>query len=321
MKTPLVSVIMPTYNRGNLLPRAVNSILSQIFTDWELIIIDDGSDDDTQGIVKQYMTRDSRIRYHRQQHLGYAAAINAGCRLAKGKFIAFQDDDDISLPDRFELEVKELNSDPELELVYGLVKWVDNRGRTLRYFPDMLKKGDFRGSVKKGFSVNLWDGCKVPCVTIMMRKRHFPANGEIFESKMLRKSQDWLHVLELAYEYRIVGLSRVLVEVNRDLSRQTMMHDKIGVLESYRKVLDLAKARIGPKMSLLERWNHFRKAWGYQYLLEALILGGWQGLCKLLLALIYRPIQPKAWELLLRYLRFPIRFLKVKTLTRSYLNE
>ena len=258
-------------------------------------MVDDGSQDDTKSMVESFMNIHSNISYVRQDHQGYSAAINLGCKMAHGEFIAFQDDDDISVPNRFELQIKELLNDEKVELVYGLTRWVDKNGKEVGYFPEMLRKQDFRGSRAQGFTANLWNGCKIPCTSIMMRKRHFPSDGKIFETQFLEKSQDWLHDLEVAYCYPIVGLSTVLVEVLRDSSCPSMMSGKEAILKNYKKVLKLAEQRLSPKMKRLERWDHFRRAWGYQYLLESKVIGGWKGIGSLLKNLCFCPFDKRGW--------------------------
>jgi glycosyltransferase involved in cell wall biosynthesis len=90
---PLVTVIIPTYNRARLLGRAIDSVLAQIFTDFELIIVDDGSVDNTRQLVLGYA--DQRIRYLRhERNQGANAARNTGVRAATGKYVAFLDSDD-----------------------------------------------------------------------------------------------------------------------------------------------------------------------------------------------------------------------------------
>jgi glycosyltransferase involved in cell wall biosynthesis len=101
---PKASVIIPTHNRATLLPRAMNSVLSQTFTDFELIIVDDASQDNTERVVRSIS--DPRIRYLRHEiGRGGAAARNSGIREAKGKFIAFLDDDDEWLPAKLEKQI------------------------------------------------------------------------------------------------------------------------------------------------------------------------------------------------------------------------
>lgn len=95
ISSPLFSVIVPTYNRSNLLSKAIDSVLGQKYQDWELLIIDDGSNDGTSSVVGAY--RDRRIRYFHQAHQERSTARNRGIREALGKYICFLDDDDYYL--------------------------------------------------------------------------------------------------------------------------------------------------------------------------------------------------------------------------------
>lgn len=103
---PLVSVIIPTYNRKALLMRAVESALEQTIGDMEVIIADDGSTDGTAELFKGAM--DARVKYHLLPHRGACAARNAGIELARGKYIAFLDSDDVWTPDKLEVQRRQL---------------------------------------------------------------------------------------------------------------------------------------------------------------------------------------------------------------------
>jgi len=96
---------MPTFNRAPLIKGAIESTIYQTYKNWELIIIDDGSTDNTESIVQSYSNKDNRIKYFKNTNKGGAAARNYGISLAKGEYIAFLDDDDISLPRRFESQL------------------------------------------------------------------------------------------------------------------------------------------------------------------------------------------------------------------------
>ena len=112
-KSPMISVIMSTYNRENYLPAAMESILNQTYTDFEFIIIDDASTDNTAKLLQEYQEKDSRIVViSNPQNLGYNKNLTTGFKLAKGKYLARMDDDDISLPTRFEKQVDFLEKTP-----------------------------------------------------------------------------------------------------------------------------------------------------------------------------------------------------------------
>lgn len=102
----MVSVIIPTYNRAGLLSRAVRSVLNQTFKDFELIIVDDGSVDNTKDVVREFRNDDDRIKYVWQKNSGTpAGSLNSGIKLAKGEYIAFLDDDDEWLPQKLEKQL------------------------------------------------------------------------------------------------------------------------------------------------------------------------------------------------------------------------
>jgi glycosyltransferase involved in cell wall biosynthesis len=100
-KMPYFSVVIPTHNRAHLIERAISSVLAQTCTDFELIVVDDGSSDDTKTVVERI--GDPRIRYVYQQNAGAAAARNHGARLATGEYLTFLDSDDEALPQWLEM--------------------------------------------------------------------------------------------------------------------------------------------------------------------------------------------------------------------------
>ena len=115
---PLVSVIMPVYNGEKYLAEAIDSILGQSFTDFEFLIVDDGSQDNSAEIIRSYEKRDRRIRFIQlERNMGAAAARNRGIAAATGKFITMMDCDDISLPERLQKQVDFMQSNPEIGAV------------------------------------------------------------------------------------------------------------------------------------------------------------------------------------------------------------
>ena len=118
---PRVSVIVTTYNRASMLPRAVDSVLAQTYEDYELIIVDDCSTDDTPEVTRTFV--DPRIRIVRHpENRGGAAALNTGIRMARGECVAFLDDDDEWLQTKLARQLESLDADPRVGLVYT---WFD----------------------------------------------------------------------------------------------------------------------------------------------------------------------------------------------------
>lgn len=133
---PEFSVIISTYNRAKLLERALHSLLAQTENNWEAIIIDDGSTDNSEEIVHQIFTGNQNFQYHKQANQGEAGAKNKGISLAKGRFITFLDSDDTYLPEHLESRKKILKENPEIEFLHGGVKIIGNQ-----YVPDLYHDG------------------------------------------------------------------------------------------------------------------------------------------------------------------------------------
>ena len=104
--TPLVSIILPTFNRSHIIDRAITSVFGQTYTNYELIVIDDGSTDDTQALI---MGHGDKIHYIKQDNHGVSAARNAGIRVAKGDYIAFIDSDDAWHSEKLEAQISFFN--------------------------------------------------------------------------------------------------------------------------------------------------------------------------------------------------------------------
>ena len=109
--TPTVSVVIPTHNRSDLLPRAIRSVFAQTFQDWEVIVVDDGSTDDTAAVVRSF--RDERVRYVKlERNSGPSRARNVGIDGARGRYLAFLDSDDEYLPHKLETQLRQFQTNP-----------------------------------------------------------------------------------------------------------------------------------------------------------------------------------------------------------------
>lgn len=157
---PKISVIMPVYNGEKYLREAIDSILAQTYTDFEFIIIDDGSADTSQQIVRSYT--DPRIRFYQNEHnMGVAATLNRGLDLAAGEYIARMDADDISLPTRFEFQVDFLDKHLHTAVVGCEVYFFDENG--------FIRNGGYSSNFRQ-MKVDLFFFCGLAHPSVMMRK-------------------------------------------------------------------------------------------------------------------------------------------------------
>lgn len=198
---PLVSVIIPTYNRAVLLPRALESVLEQTFEDFEVLVVDDASTDDTPMVMDAYHT-DARVRYLRQsENRGVSAARNRGLREARGELIAFLDSDDEWMPHKIEQQVaryKELSDDAGL--IYTGFETVRDNGSTTTHAPDV--SGDL-------FSYLLERNFIYP-TSGMMTRRQVVSEVGYFDEKM-PANEDWDYYVRIAREYKIEYVDEVLM--------------------------------------------------------------------------------------------------------------
>lgn len=139
---PIISVIMPVYNAERYIAEAVESILAQTFTDFEFLIIDDGSTDGSLEILERYAAQDARIRLRSRPNTGYVVALNEMLADARGEFIARMDADDISKPERFAIQLRLFEEFPEAVCVGCRTMLIDPDGDALRPFGSYVTHED-----------------------------------------------------------------------------------------------------------------------------------------------------------------------------------
>lgn len=134
-KSPNVSIIIPTYNRANLVGRSVKSVLDQSYKDFEIIIVDDGSSDKTEEKIRRYQKDDDRIRFIKHgTNKGAAAARNTGIKASRGHYIAFQDSDDTWEPEKLEKQIQVFEHAPEEAGIVYTDMWRRRAGKR-KYIP------------------------------------------------------------------------------------------------------------------------------------------------------------------------------------------
>lgn len=191
-RTPAVSVIMPTWNRAQIIGRAIESLLSQTASNWECIIIDDGSTDDTRQVIDRYL-KDERFRYLYKEHENCARARNLGLRQAKGEIVTYLDTDNVWLPHYLSAVIDAFNQNPDINAMYAC-QIVEERGDSSKYF--------FRG---EPFNYQkLLDGNYIDLNVFAHRRKLVESLGP-FDDQLARLS-DWDMILRYGAREKIAVL-------------------------------------------------------------------------------------------------------------------
>jgi len=188
---PLVSVVIPTYNRADLICETINTVLQQTFRDFEVIVVDDGSTDGTDGVLEErYGTS---IRLIRQANAGEGEARNAGIAQADGKYVAFLDSDDLWLPPKLESQIELLTSRPGLGWVYcDGISFSDGTRRPLRKFSRV--HAQYEGAIAELLLVHAF----VPSPTPLVGRSLLEIAGPFWKSPKAADWDMWLRLAELS---------------------------------------------------------------------------------------------------------------------------
>lgn len=181
-----VSVIIPAYNQGHFLAEAVNSVLAQTYAHFEIIVVDDGSTDDTAVVAHRFT--DPRVRYVYKQNGGLSSARNEGLRHAQGNYISYLDSDDCFLPEKLQILTDELSARPDVGFVAGQAVPVDEHGRHIGKLFDTPLPAD---------SKQLLLGNPLHVGSVLLR-RHWQEKAGFFDES-LRSYEDWDMWLRLAH--------------------------------------------------------------------------------------------------------------------------
>jgi len=187
---PEVSVVIPTFNRSNYVRLAIQSVLDQTFEDFEIIVVDDASTDNTAEVIEKF--DDERIRtIHHRRNQGGSAARNTGIRCSKGEFIAFLDDDDLWMKNKLERQLDLIYKSNGTSIVYTHVKLVNENGETISFYMP-----SFRGNI---LLILLKKNYVGSCSSVLVRKECFSKVGLFDEN--LQAAQDYDMWIRLAKHY------------------------------------------------------------------------------------------------------------------------
>ena len=276
---PLVSVVIPTHNRAGFLAEAIESVIGQRFRDWELIVVDDGSDDDTEAAVRRFS--DPRMRLHRQRQSGVSSARNAGVRLSRGPWLAFLDSDDFWMPDKLLRQLEELESRPGHRICHTEEIWI-RRGKRVNPKKIHRKRGGW-----------IYERCLRRCVvspsSVLLHRSIFAECGVFDESFPV--CEDYELWLRLACRLPFLFLPEALITKrgghHDQLSRSRWGMDRYRVRALLKtaerspltpRLRALTAAEIARKAAILaagcEKWGRREAARGYSALAELWRAGG-----------------------------------------------
>ena len=226
MNPPFFTIIIPTFNRAKFIAKTVSSVIGQIYPDWEVVVVDDGSTDETAAAVTAI--GDERVRYHFQENAERAAARNKGVSLAKGKYVTFLDSDDLLNDDHLAaaLEMVQKHHDPEfIHLGYEILDAANNRSRKVDHLPEIAND-------------RLIEGNYLSCRGVFLR-RDIAEKHPFNPDRALSGSEDYELWLRIASRYPLYCDSRVTSAMVQHDERSMNDTDRnklitrIGLLEKY----------------------------------------------------------------------------------------
>ncbi|MEI7474331.1 MAG: glycosyltransferase [bacterium] len=244
---PEISVIMPVFNGEKYISSAIISVLNQSFKNFEFIIVDDGSNDKTEEIVKSFSS-DERVKYFYQTNAGPSVARNTGIALSQGDYIAFIDSDDLWFHKKLELQLHALKQNPKAGLSFGWVKYIDENNRTIGR-KEYKINNDYYKNLILG---NYVDNGSVP----LIKKECFNKIG--YFNPNLFVSEDWDIWIRIAREYDLVGVNDYLVQYR--IYSISLSKNYKKMLESLLNILDREF-----KTPVFPINNIKRKAYAYRY--------------------------------------------------------
>lgn len=200
MEEKLISVIMPTYNCGKFIGETVNAVINQTYKNWELIIVDDCSKDDTEQIIKQYILKDNRINYFKfDNNQGAAMARTKAMELAKGNYMAFLDSDDLWKTDKLEKQIKFMEEN-NYNFTCTAYEQIDETGKTLNKIIKPKKKANYN---------RILLDCPVGNSTVMYNAEKL---GKFVVPNIRKRNDDALWLQILKKEKNIYGMDEVLMQ-------------------------------------------------------------------------------------------------------------
>lgn len=272
------SVVVPTYNRAGLISATINSVLNQKFKDFELLIVDDGSTDNTEEVVSRFS--DSRIKYFKKDNKERGAARNFGVLHSNSKYITFCDSDDILYPDYLSNAWETINkSNQSLSWMHLSYEMQGTSGKTIKMHTN-----------PSGFIVTLAKGNPLSCMGVFLKSEIIRQN--LFnEDRFLSGSEDWELWLRIAAQYPITVDNRISARLNIHDERSVLTSDELKL--QLRKFLSIGYAfELQNVQTVFSKYRNMMEAYFDTYISLHLILDGkiWPSLKFLTKAIFKYPL-------------------------------
>lgn len=239
---PLVSVVIPAYNAALWIAETLESVLAQTFQDFEVIVVDDGSTDDTAAVVARF----ARVRCIRTPNGGQASARNVGIRAAQGEYVAFVDADDLWSPDKLWLQTDLLQQSGLAWAYSDAYAFDDTTRRTLFTFSKIRRQ--YSGGVLE----QLFLADFIPMPTPIVNRRVFDQVGYFEESDALRYAEDWDMWLRIAACFPIGLVSRPLAQYRVHAASEVQSTQPLILYNAHMKFIELAAAREPARLAPLK---------------------------------------------------------------------
>lgn len=219
-----VDVIIPAFNAARYLPFALESVSLQTLDDWQILLVDDGSTDNTVEVVAPFLDRfGSRIQYIKQNNRGLPAARNTAIRASTAEYLALLDADDVWLPNRLADSVSAFTGRPQVGLAYGQVTGIDPEGRLMDTFEGNQRKAE--GHIASQIYMRK---VELPCPTMTFRRRCIDEVGMFDETMRATEDRDlWLRI---ALRYEVAFVPKILAYYR--LSPNSMSTDPQRMLQA-----------------------------------------------------------------------------------------
>lgn len=297
--SPRVSVLLPVYNGAAFVKDAVDSIRGQTYADWELLVVDDGSKDESAKVCQALAATDARIKFFQNEtNLGLARTMNRLVSLAGGQYLAVQEQDDFAAPSRLEREVQVLDSRSEVGLVSGVAAWLDDAGKVWTHFPGRLHRGEAYPTDRAEMVRFLFtEQCKVVNAACMFRREVAAEIPGPFDAEA-RMSIDWQFFIHVAHRHQILGLPEVLVRMRRGGGHKSLTGKKeLQFREARRCLRKMYEQYRADERSPINR-QLFRQAMATELVLEGRAYSRVKGVGRVLQALVCQPTHRRAWQTL-----------------------